>query len=74
MKHFGAIIIGTGQAGPSLAGRFSAAGKTVAILERHMFGGKGSLHGHPARHAHSSDRGGIPAHRFGETGTLWIRQ
>ena len=24
-----------------------------------------SVHGHPARHAHSSDRGGIPAHRFG---------
>ena len=39
MKHFDAIIIGTGQAGPSLAARFSAAGKTVAIIERHKFGG-----------------------------------
>lgn len=39
MKHFDAIIIGTGQAGPSLAGRFSAAGKTVAIIERGKFGG-----------------------------------
>ena len=39
MKHFDAIIIGTGQAGPSLAARFSAAGKTVAIIERHQFGG-----------------------------------
>jgi len=39
MKHFDAIIIGTGQAGPSLAARFSAAGKTVAIVERHKFGG-----------------------------------
>src|SRR5215831_15712596 len=39
MKHFDAIIIGTGQAGPSLAGRFSAAGMTVAIIERHKFGG-----------------------------------
>ena len=39
MKHFDAIIIGTGQAGPSLAGRFSAAGKTVAIIERNKFGG-----------------------------------
>jgi pyruvate/2-oxoglutarate dehydrogenase complex dihydrolipoamide dehydrogenase (E3) component len=39
MKRFDAIIIGTGQAGPSLAARFSAAGKTVAILERHKFGG-----------------------------------
>jgi pyruvate/2-oxoglutarate dehydrogenase complex dihydrolipoamide dehydrogenase (E3) component len=39
MKHFDAIIIGTGQAGPSLAPRFAAAGKTVAIIERHKFGG-----------------------------------
>ena len=37
--HFDAIIIGTGQAGPSLAERFSAAGMTVAIIERHKFGG-----------------------------------
>jgi pyruvate/2-oxoglutarate dehydrogenase complex dihydrolipoamide dehydrogenase (E3) component len=38
-KHFDAIIIGTGQAGPSLAARFAGAGKTVAIIERHKFGG-----------------------------------
>jgi pyruvate/2-oxoglutarate dehydrogenase complex dihydrolipoamide dehydrogenase (E3) component len=38
-QHFDAIIIGTGQAGPSLAGRFSAAGMSVAIVERHKFGG-----------------------------------
>ena len=28
-----------GQAGPSLAGRLTAAGKTVAVVERHLFGG-----------------------------------
>ncbi len=39
MKRFDAIIIGTGQAGPPLAARFAAAGKTVAIIERHKFGG-----------------------------------
>ena len=39
MKHFDAIIIGTGQAGPALAARFAAAGRTVAIIERHKFGG-----------------------------------
>jgi pyruvate/2-oxoglutarate dehydrogenase complex dihydrolipoamide dehydrogenase (E3) component len=39
MKQFDAIIIGTGQAGPSLAARFAGAGKTVAIIERHKFGG-----------------------------------
>ena len=38
-KHFDAIIIGTGQAGPALAARFAAAGRTVAIIERHKFGG-----------------------------------
>jgi len=38
-RHFDAIIIGTGQAGPSLAARFAATGKTVAIVERHKFGG-----------------------------------
>ena len=38
-QHFDAIIIGTGQAGPSLAARFSAAGMTVAIIERNKFGG-----------------------------------
>src|SRR5215469_5508721 len=39
MKHFDAIIIGTGQAGPPLAVRFAGAGKTVAIIERDKFGG-----------------------------------
>lgn len=38
-KHFDAIIIGTGQAGPSLAKRLSTAGKSVAIIERNKFGG-----------------------------------
>jgi pyruvate/2-oxoglutarate dehydrogenase complex dihydrolipoamide dehydrogenase (E3) component len=37
-QHFDAIIIGTGQAGPSLAARFSSAGMTVAIIEGHKFG------------------------------------
>jgi pyruvate/2-oxoglutarate dehydrogenase complex dihydrolipoamide dehydrogenase (E3) component len=39
MNKFDAIIIGTGQAGPSLAARLSAAGMTVAIIERGKFGG-----------------------------------
>ena len=33
------IIIGTGQAGPSLAGRLASAGMKVAIVERKRFGG-----------------------------------
>ncbi len=39
MRSFDAIIIGTGQAGPPLAGRFNDAGKTVAIIERKHVGG-----------------------------------
>jgi len=38
-RQFDAIVIGAGQAGPSLAGRLSAAGMSVAIIERHLFGG-----------------------------------
>jgi len=38
-QKFDAIIIGTGQAGPSLAARLSEARKTVAVIERHKFGG-----------------------------------
>ena len=39
MPHYDAIIIGTGQAGPALARRLVAAGWTVAIIERKLFGG-----------------------------------
>src|SRR5260370_26180367 len=38
-KAYDAIIIGTGQAGPSLAQRLAAAGMKVAIAERKLFGG-----------------------------------
>ncbi|HKE17126.1 MAG TPA: FAD-containing oxidoreductase [Kofleriaceae bacterium] len=37
--RFDAIIIGVGQAGPGLAGRLTAAGMTVAVVERKLFGG-----------------------------------
>src|SRR5262245_18645110 len=39
MKAFDAIIIGTGQSGPSLAHRLAGAGMRVAIIERYRFGG-----------------------------------
>jgi pyruvate/2-oxoglutarate dehydrogenase complex dihydrolipoamide dehydrogenase (E3) component len=38
-KHFDDIIIGTGQAGPFLAGRLAESGQQVAIVERKLFGG-----------------------------------
>jgi len=37
--RFDAIVIGTGQAGPALAARLSAAGMKVAVIERKHFGG-----------------------------------
>ena len=39
MPQFDAIVIGTGQAGPSLAVRLASAGRKTAILERKLFGG-----------------------------------
>ncbi|RWO22566.1 FAD-containing oxidoreductase [Mesorhizobium sp.] len=38
-KSFDAIIIGAGQAGPPLAGRLTAAGMSVALIERKLVGG-----------------------------------
>ena len=38
-RRFDAIVVGTGQAGPSMAARLTAAGKNVAIVERHLVGG-----------------------------------
>ena len=39
MRRFDAIVIGAGQAGPALAGRLSAAGQSVAVIERKHLGG-----------------------------------
>jgi pyruvate/2-oxoglutarate dehydrogenase complex dihydrolipoamide dehydrogenase (E3) component len=39
MDGYDAIIIGTGQSGPSLARRLVAAGQKVAVIERKLFGG-----------------------------------
>jgi pyruvate/2-oxoglutarate dehydrogenase complex dihydrolipoamide dehydrogenase (E3) component len=38
-RVFDAIIVGAGQAGPALAGRLTAAGMAVALVERHLVGG-----------------------------------
>ena len=39
MKNFDAIIIGAGQAGPSLAAKCVSENLKTAIIERHLFGG-----------------------------------
>jgi pyruvate/2-oxoglutarate dehydrogenase complex dihydrolipoamide dehydrogenase (E3) component len=38
-RKFDAIIVGAGQAGPPLAGRLTAEGQTVAVIERKLVGG-----------------------------------
>ena len=38
-NHYDAIVIGTGQAGPALAGRMSSEGLEVAVIERDRMGG-----------------------------------
>ena len=39
MNRYDAIVIGTGQAGPSLAARLAGTGMHVAVIERGSFGG-----------------------------------
>ena len=39
MPSFDAVVVGTGQAGPSLAARLAGAGMKVAVVEKHKFGG-----------------------------------
>src|SRR3981189_1792684 len=36
---FDSIIIGAGQAGPTLAGRLTQSGRSIAFIERKLFGG-----------------------------------
>ncbi|WP_055399372.1 MULTISPECIES: FAD-containing oxidoreductase [unclassified Mycobacterium] len=38
-EHFDAVIVGAGQAGPPLAGRLTAVGQRVALVERKLIGG-----------------------------------
>src|SRR5512142_3255564 len=38
-RHFDALVIGTGQAGPALAAALAGAGRQVAVIERGAFGG-----------------------------------
>src|SRR5476651_1750701 len=38
-RHFDAVVIGAGQAGPTLAERLSKAGRSVAVIERKLVGG-----------------------------------
>jgi pyruvate/2-oxoglutarate dehydrogenase complex dihydrolipoamide dehydrogenase (E3) component len=68
---YDAIIIGTGQAGPSLAVRLAGAGMKVAIIERKRFGGTcvntGCI---PTKTLVASARAAHIARRAGEYGVM----
>ncbi|HXE68414.1 MAG TPA: FAD-containing oxidoreductase [Hyphomicrobiaceae bacterium] len=69
MPAFDAIVIGTGQAGPSLAHRLAAAGMRVAIMERQRFGGTCVNTGcTPTKTLVASAYAARLAHRAGEYG------
>jgi nitric oxide dioxygenase len=54
-RRFDAIVIGAEQAGPPMAGRIAATGKTVAVIERELIGGTCG-----GRRAMPSERPGRP--------------
>src|SRR5207237_8244911 len=66
---YDAIIIGTGQAGPSLAVRLASSGMRVAIVERKQFGGTCVNNGCiPTKTLVASARAAHVARRAGEYG------
>lgn len=67
-EKYDAIVIGTGQFGPSLAARFASEGLKTAVLERKLFWGHlrqrwlhpdQDLGGERPRRPHGSPRGGL---------------
>jgi pyruvate/2-oxoglutarate dehydrogenase complex dihydrolipoamide dehydrogenase (E3) component len=70
-KRFDAIIIGAGQAGPSLAGRLTQAGMSVALIERKYFGGTCVNTGcMPTKTLVASAYAAHLAHRAGDYGVM----
>ncbi|MFT7542674.1 MAG: pyruvate/2-oxoglutarate dehydrogenase complex dihydrolipoamide dehydrogenase (E3) component [Gammaproteobacteria bacterium] len=69
--RYDAIIIGTGQAGPSLAGRMNSAGMRVALIERDQIGGTCVNVGcTPTKALVASARAAHVARRAGDFGVL----
>ncbi|NNG15884.1 MAG: FAD-containing oxidoreductase [Gemmatimonadales bacterium] len=70
-EQYDAIVIGTGQSGPSLAARFASEGLKTAVLERKLFGGTcvnvGCI---PTKTLVASARAAHMARRGGEFGVV----
>ena len=70
-EKYDAIVIGTGQAGPSLAADLAKAGRQVAVIERHRFGGTCVNVGcTPTKALVASARAAHVAHRGGDFGVV----
>ena len=70
-ERYDAIVIGTGQAGPSLAADLAGAGQQVAIVERHRFGGTCVNVGcTPTKALVASARAAYVARRAGDFGVV----
>lgn len=70
-EPFDAIIIGAGQAGPSLAARMAGAGKRVALIERRHLGGTCVNDGcTPTKTLVASARAAWAARRAGDFGVM----
>jgi pyruvate/2-oxoglutarate dehydrogenase complex dihydrolipoamide dehydrogenase (E3) component len=68
-ERFDAIVIGTGQAGPSLAVRLATAGRKTAIIERKLIGGTCVNNGCiPTKTLIASARAAYVARRSGDFG------
>jgi pyruvate/2-oxoglutarate dehydrogenase complex dihydrolipoamide dehydrogenase (E3) component len=68
---YDAIVIGTGQAGPSLAVRLADTGMKVAIIERERFGGTCVNNGCiPTKTLVASARAAYVARRAGDYGVM----
>jgi pyruvate/2-oxoglutarate dehydrogenase complex dihydrolipoamide dehydrogenase (E3) component len=70
-EKFDAIVVGTGQSGPSLAVRLANAGRKTAIIERKLFGGTcvnvGCV---PTKTLVASARAAYMAHRGADFGVM----
>ena len=70
-ETFDAIIIGTGQSGPSLAARMTAEGLKTAIIERKLFGGtRVNVGCIPTKTLVASARAAYMARRGGDFGVV----
>ena len=69
--RYDAIVIGTGQSGPSLAARLAGSGRRVAIIERKRFGGTCVNNGCiPTKALVASARAAYIARRAGDFGVV----